>query len=694
MTGAAPSTPPPIRVAILGAGPGGLAAAWGLTRRLPNGSRPNVVVTVYERSWRAGGKCASTRLPPSHRIVQNGTHYLFGVYFNAIQMIEEAHAELQDARFGGVGDFVPRRLMALKHYYGASWNNWKFTLPDKGQAFQNPASGSFSAPEKYLTGVLQALKQRLIDDGILPAQPALGQLLDLLIQSAAILASNPANAPTIAAIKNTIVFARAGVLAVMGLSTDLKVIQARILVDFVLTLTYGILQDELLKGPISKVDGQDFAAWLAHHGARMETCDSPLVNAWYDSVAAFENGNPALPRLSTAAVLQTVIPALVAYRGSFAFQMKAEVGESFIAPVYQALRLRGVKFRFLHELREIVPDSAGTRIERLIFRVPSLPGQPPGSAEVELQKYDPLAEFTLPGGAKRVYWPPEPKAPFAFVGRIEIDRPLPLRPFGPPRDEVKHEFGTDFDRVIFAIPHSAIPRVAPQLAAQKQAWQDLVDHLPSVETKSVRLWLRTKFEDLKWDAVDPKTHPVLSAYDPHFSTWEDGGQQLELHTWPSDPPQSIATVFGPLAAAKHPPKTQFCEWLHAVIQRCRARSQARAFLRSHVPGLWAGVVDATGAFKWSEVVPTESPPDGFREQWVVANCGACERYTHAAPGTFQYRLKSGDTGYANLSVAGEWTRFWPATANIELTVISGLRAAYDILGLNVVIPSEKGFFPS
>ena len=60
---------PTVRIAILGAGPSGLAAAWGLTQPEADGSEPDVEVTVYDRSWRAGGKCTSARFPPSHESV-------------------------------------------------------------------------------------------------------------------------------------------------------------------------------------------------------------------------------------------------------------------------------------------------------------------------------------------------------------------------------------------------------------------------------------------------------------------------------------------------------------------------------------------------------------------------------------------------------------------------------------------------
>lgn len=691
MSGGSSPPAPALRVAIVGAGPAGLATAWGLTSTLPGGSPPNVDVTVYEQSWRAGGKCASTRLPPSYRIVQNGTHYMFGVYFNTLAMVEKAHGEIQDARFGDVSEFVARPLIAFKHLHGGAWHNWKFNLPMRGQAF--PQTGAFQSPEQYLIGVLQALRQRLVDDGILPSLPVLQVLFEFVIQRAADFVSDPSNAMFVASLDKALVALRAAAHALLKGNTGLASIQARMLIDLVLTEVLGILRDDVLAGQIAALDAWDFAEWLAHHGAQPETCSSPLVKASYDSVAAYENGDVTKPRLSAAAVLQTIVPALVAYQGAFAYQMKAEVGECFIAPVFEALRRRNVKFRFLHELREIVPDAAGTQIERLIFDVPKLPG-PPGAAEAALQAYDPLDEFSLSGGAKRVYWPPEPKSPFAFVGRIEIDRPHPLRPCGLPREQVNRELGTHFDRVVFALPHGVVPRVAPQLVAQKPAWRDLADLLPTVETKSLRLWLNTAFADLKWDSVVPAERPVLSAYDPLFSTWEDSGQQLSLHTWPSNPPKSIATVFGPLQAGRYPPRSRFCEWLHEWLQRQRARSEARGFLKGHVPGLWPGLIDGSGVFKWNELVPVELPPDGLLQQWVVANCGARERYTHAAPGTFGHRLRSSDTGYSNLSVAGEWTRFWPATANVELAVISGLRAAYDLRGLsNVTIPSERGFFP-
>src|SRR5579871_4035207 len=80
------------RVAILGAGPAGLAAAFGLSDTAEQRARYDV--TVYQMGWRAGGKCSTGRVAPTMRVEQNGTHYLFGCYDACFDTVRRSFDEL------------------------------------------------------------------------------------------------------------------------------------------------------------------------------------------------------------------------------------------------------------------------------------------------------------------------------------------------------------------------------------------------------------------------------------------------------------------------------------------------------------------------------------------------------------------------------------------------------------------------
>jgi uncharacterized protein with NAD-binding domain and iron-sulfur cluster len=87
-----------IKVAILGGGCGGLAAAWGLTDSAE--LRERYQVTVYQLGWQLGGKGASGRMPhpgkgrgTGQRIEEHGLHIWFGFYAHAFRMLKQAYAE-------------------------------------------------------------------------------------------------------------------------------------------------------------------------------------------------------------------------------------------------------------------------------------------------------------------------------------------------------------------------------------------------------------------------------------------------------------------------------------------------------------------------------------------------------------------------------------------------------------------------
>ena len=80
----------PRRIAILGGGVSGLAAAMRLTED-PEW-KTKYEVTLYQMGWRLGGKCASGRSGPGNRIEEHGIHIWLGFYENAFRMIQQAYA--------------------------------------------------------------------------------------------------------------------------------------------------------------------------------------------------------------------------------------------------------------------------------------------------------------------------------------------------------------------------------------------------------------------------------------------------------------------------------------------------------------------------------------------------------------------------------------------------------------------------
>ena len=83
----------PIRVAIVGGGCAGIAAAWQLAKQ------PGYEIHVYESSWRLGGKGASVRAGDG-RVLEHGLHVWLGCYENAFRMMRECYAEVEDCQWG------------------------------------------------------------------------------------------------------------------------------------------------------------------------------------------------------------------------------------------------------------------------------------------------------------------------------------------------------------------------------------------------------------------------------------------------------------------------------------------------------------------------------------------------------------------------------------------------------------------
>ena len=141
------------------------------------------------------------------------------------------------------------------------------------------------------------------------------------------------------------------------------------LVDVGTATIKGVVIDMMLGGlTVSELDQMDFREWLAVCGAeRDSTYGSPIVQALYDSMLQYCDGDRRRPSYGAGTAAQAVVRLYGTYRGSFAFEMQSRMGEVVVVPIYRVLKQRGVKFKFFWKLKMLELDSQKGSIARIIF---------------------------------------------------------------------------------------------------------------------------------------------------------------------------------------------------------------------------------------------------------------------------------------------------------------------------------------
>ena len=200
----------------------------------------------------------------------------------------------------------------------------------------------------------------------------------------------------------------------------------------------------------------------------------------------------------------------------------------------------------------------------------------------------------------------------------------------------------------------------------------MVDGVATVATQSFQLWLRQPEERLGWD----RPGSTLSAFQEPFSTWASMPQLLDLEAWPEDDrPETIAYFCGALDAPVPDGHVQ------AAALHERVEKNAVQFLERDIGHLLPDAMGPHG-FRWDLLCGAGDHvgPGRFATQYWRANVDPSDRYVQSLPGTDRFRLRSDESGYDNLFLAGDWTDSGINAGCIEAAVLSGLQAANAILG--------------
>jgi uncharacterized protein with NAD-binding domain and iron-sulfur cluster len=595
----------------------GLAAAWRLSR--PDGL--GAEVTVYQRGFRLGGKGASSR-GPHDRIQEHGLHVWPGHYDNAFRLMRECYDEL-DRRHRDPASpiqdfddaFFPASTIGLVE--GKNDSPWLATF-EENSLLPGVGDGSVGlSPEELLrrsVGLIGSLGGSLTEP---PARPR------------AVL-STRARPPT----QGT---ARGATLGSLSALLDPRSVA---FADLVATMVRGMAIDQVAIRGYASIDDVDFCEWLRRHGASPAAIASPVVQGLYDLVFGYEGGERSRPSFSAGSGLHLATRMFFTYRGAIFWKMRAGMGEIVFAPLYEALRRRGVRFEFFHRVDSLRVAADGHSIASVQLGRQVGPARRKGRSDRGHDGYDPLVRVKgLP------VFPDRPDLTQLAKGTGKGLFRHDLESHGcqwPDDGRLVLSAGRDYDAVILAIPVGMHRHICGELIKHNPRWEAMVDNLATVATRSSQVWLEHDERTIGWEG--PAS--VVTGFGSPFDTFASMSHTLPFESW----------------SGKRRPSTaaSFCGVLPESDEEKRPRRHD---------------VDDVAARVW----PTYDASMRI-SRYDRVNTDPSDRYVQSLAGTNRYRMRADDSGFANLFLAGDWMDSGLNAGCIEAAVLGGLQAANAVEG--------------
>ena len=726
----------PQKIAILGGGVGSMTAAYYLSDQPDWQNRYDI--TVYQQGWRLGGKGASGRnAQHGQRIEEHGLHIWFGFYTNAFKMIKEAYASLDRPAGAPLATwrdaFKQHDYVALSEQVGEHWRNWSIVFPtlpgEPGEGDQEITLWQLAVAmvgwiEHWIKSLDRLTASMDIDDhphhtGIVPdwlyhlaegVANTVHELADDLKLVGSALSGMVANLSADTA-KHSEGQHRALAGVMVGVRKRLhgryRTLIARadadndiiddirrvfICLDLGITVMKGVFEDGVIKHGFDVINDIDFRDWLRKHGGDEElSVNSAPVRGFYDLVFAYEGGDFARPNIEAGTLLRAMARIGLCYKGGIMFKMKAGMGDVVFTPLYEALLARGVKFKFFHKVEELVPD-----------------GQQIGSIRMTRQAdlADPAKHYHPLVDVKGLAcWPSQPlyaqldadQAELLQVKEINLESHWSDWPqvyaerFGKPLPALTLQRGVDFDQVVFGLSIGSLPVVCPQLLAQSPALLATSEKVQTVATQAYQVWLDKDLSQMGWSYQPGGQQPVLSGFTEPFDTWAPMDQLLVREDWPAAlAPRNVSYFCSALTVSDYPPATD-TGFPARMTQQAKAGAVHQ--LSHEIAALWAAAGPA-GAFPWQWLVDGSDATgvQRFDAQYWRANVDPSERYVMSVVGSTKYRLRTDQSGFANLFLTGDWIRTGINAGCVEAAVMAGMQTSRAMSGHPQVIDGETDFF--
>jgi uncharacterized protein with NAD-binding domain and iron-sulfur cluster len=714
-TKSAKSEAPPLKVAIVGGGCAGVAAAWQLSQD------PRYQVTVYEKSWRLGGKGASERAADG-RILEHGLHLWLGFYENAFRMIRDCYEEVERQKWGPLSTDQAGRLaharfedaFVAEPHIGVTGKTagedvvWSGLLPPEKGLPGDPIDADTNpfTLANYLLRCVHLLKTLMLSvvahpKDEVPGKPrpeersALDETIDLefsfdpttspelLIKSIASRVRD-GTLTLAAAVLQTVTILESilqdfnhspqvagSVLNLMKalasqarkqlrdfVSIDPKLRWKTEIIDIVMTIAVGLYRDRVLLSSrgLDALNDLDYREWLFKHGITTSARDSRFITGIYDLVFAYEGGDRSKPRLAAGVALRGALRMFFTYRGAMFWRMRSGMGDAVFAPIYKVLT------------RSDRRNQAGQSLRPVEFRFLHELSEATFDFKDKNRRFVTELRFNVTGDSTGTAqaldhfgcWPEN--APKAGTSRYETLRA-----------------GEHFDFVIFAAGFDDFAEIVNgkkgkgfRADSAPNAWKEAVEARgQTVATKAAQVWLANDLERLGWY----RGSAIISALGLTFDTWADMTHTLPTErAWREAKPRAQAP---PAAAARS--VAYFCGVLSdAEIKKAQ---HGQAALQKKLDDLLAGM-----SRLWPTVLPLK-PLDSH----LQANINGSDRFALSLPGTIRNRLSPLDPSVLNVTVAGDWTACGLDAGCVEAAVMSGMLAAHAITGCSPSLESIIGF---
>ncbi len=724
------------KIVVLGGGCAAMSAVFALTDR--EDLRDKYDITVYQPGWRLGGKGAAGRnAAAGQRIEEHGLHVWSGFYENAFWIMRKVYAELKRPAVDPLSDtftaFRPHHYAGLSNNVNGDWTFWKGYLPhDSG------LPGDYIEPGEYkLRGEIRSPWQMLCDTVLWSVryfettsnassgrepEPAgepkwlldaflsdrdkprnifewirvwyefcvIGYILWQLLRAFKAarryhdrVEKDPSKRkPQQYSDKPYVRLARRLTSLQWWFHRELDKLGEHssdkrsffVLGDLFIAMIIGMLKDGVIANGFDVIDHLDLRDWLRSHNARAGSLHNPTVDSAYCYVFAFVDGDTDRPQLAAGVAIRLLLRLLLCSRGAVFWEMQGGMGDTIFAPIYQALKQRGVKFRFFHRAWEMKTGDGKNVDEILIKRQATL--------KEGRDEYDPLIMVKgLPA------WPSVPDYKQLVEGdalekkytngHCELES---MYNDWPDCEDLLLKRGEHFDHIVLGISVEAVKFICADLCQKNTHFKAGVESQKTVRTQAMQLWANESLANLGWQLPSP----IICSYGEPFDTWADLSGLIEREDWSRDDcPVSLAYFCGAMkddARGILPPGPQ-PGYLHAAY--FDAKQNGRHWLTQFTGELWplglnAGTSDLDCMLLHCHSGGT--PQQRFDAQWFSANVDLSARYVLSLPGTTVQRLRSGDSGYANMVLAGDWVRNGLNYGCVESAVLGGLQAARAISG--------------